>query len=273
MGWGRLHGCAGVLLALAAGWATGAAAADEQDAVLLAWRNQLRAPTNHAANAAAWRQIQQQFPSGTLRPVAAGLSAWHLMKSGDRAGAVALLEAMATAKGTPVEEAGATMALRWLTRVDRERVKTALKAWYVREIGYPPTLGPLQELPEAQRPPPADRFGMTWHYTPDTFRRITGTRGQRYRLTSGTLGDTSDLAVALERPYGAGATPPRPVRRVSEAGAAVAAFQFEAGTERPVLSVGTKHGGWVLVFAGDRILIMSDGDYWAFLPPPGGGAR
>jgi hypothetical protein len=72
----------------------------------------------------------------------------------------------------------------------------------------------------------------------------------------------------LARPYGAEATPPKPVRRVSSGAGGEAAFMFEAGAERPVVSVGAKVAGWTLAWASDRMLVMSDGDYWALVAPP-----
>ncbi len=255
---------AGWIAGLAAAWVAAVAAADEQDQALLLWRAQAKTPTNHAAHAVAWRAMESQFPSGELRPVIRGFAAWHLLKSGGTNDAVTLLEAMSLGKSTPVEQAAAEMARRWLTRLDRERVRAALKAQYQKDVAFPPALDVLRALPEAERPPLTDRFGSPWQYAIDGFKRIAPTRGQRYRLGSSQLGESSDLAAALARPYGAGATPPRPLRR----GADGTAIIFLVGTERPVVSVGTKVGGWMLAWAGSKLLVMSDGDYWALLPSP-----
>jgi hypothetical protein len=243
-------------------------AADEQDHALALWRAQIQSPSNHAAHASAWRSAERQFSSGGLRPMFRGFAAWHLLKAGATNDATTVLEAMSLGKATHLEQAGAEMARRWLTRLDREKVRLALRAQYQKEVAFPVTIEPLRALPEAQRPPLADRFGSPWQYSIDGFKAIRGTRGQRYRLLSAALGPTSDLAVALARPYGAEATPPKPVRRVSSGAGGEAAFMFEAGAERPVVSVGAKVAGWTLAWASDRMLVMSDGDYWALVAPP-----
>lgn len=264
----RIRGWTGWVAGLAACIVRGAAGADEQDHAMALWRAQAQSPSNHAAHAAAWRAAEQQFPSGELRPLVRGFAAWHLLKAGATNDASTVLEAMTLGKATHLEQAGAEMARRWLTRLDRERVRVALREQYQRDVAFPPTLEPVRALPEAGRPPLADRFGSPWQYSIDGFKVIRGTRGQRYRLLSAALGETSDLAGALARPYGAGATPPKPLRRVSAGAGGAAAFMFEVATERPVVSVGTKVAGWTLAWASDRMLVMSDGDYWALVAPP-----
>lgn len=237
----------------------------DADALAALWRLHAASPTGHTAVALAGREWLRRFPRSAARPVAQGLTAWHAARSGSTNEAAEIWEAMAAADATPIERAGAEMGRRWLSRLDRDRVAAALSSYYARHAVFPSTLQPLRELPPERRPPLTDRFGAHWQYSPTAFRRIAGTQGHRYDLASPTLGERSVLNAMLSKPYGAGATPPRAVRRVGEA------VQLEWGGERPVLSVGTRQGGWLVAGAIERWVVLSDGDYWFLVPVAAGG--
>ncbi len=257
---GRAAALAAVLAAL-----RGPAAPDpaERDALLALWRAHAAAPSNHAALARAAADLLRRFPAGELRPVTQGLGAWHALRASATNEAAALWTAMLSADSTPLERAGQTLARAWLTRLDRETVRAALRAHYAAHALFPPTLQPLRELPPDRRPPLTDRFGDAWQYSLDAFAHIPGTRGHRYRLFSARLGEQlSDLRAALARPYGGGREPPRPLRRIGSA------VQFELGTERPVITEGASVGPWHLALVTDRFLVLADGDYWYLVAPP-----
>ena len=86
-------------------------------------------------------------------------------------------------------------------------------------------------------------------------------------LQSSVLGETTELAKALKLPYAAGIDL-RPVRLVS--GAAGTAVLFEAGTEKPLLTVGTAQGRVTFAWMGAETIVLSNGDHWQLLrrPPP-----
>ncbi|MCX7818069.1 MAG: hypothetical protein N2652_02505 [Kiritimatiellae bacterium] len=235
----------------------------EMDALLALWRAHMASPTGHAAIVGIATTFLRRFPHGELRAVAQGLAAWHALREAATNQAAALWSEMLQADATPLDRAGQTIARRWLTRLDREAVRAALRRHYAQHVAFPPTLQPLRALPPDQRPPLTDRFGEAWQYSLDGFRRIPGTRGHRYRLFSSRLGEElSDLSTALARPYGGGHEPPRPLRRLG------AAVQFELGSEQPVVGENTTIGPWRLARVTERFLVLSDDDYWWLLPAP-----
>ena len=228
------------LLAVVVSALSGARAAPapaELDALWALWRAHEAAPTNHPPLARAAADFVRRFSTSELCAVARGLGAWHALRAGATNDAVALWTALLAADATPLERAGQAIARAWLTRLDREAVRVALREHYARHALFPPTLQPLRELPAERRPPLTDRFGDAWQYSLDGYRHVPGTRGHRYRLISPRLGEElSDLRAALARPYGGGRTPPRPLRRIGSA------VQFELGSDRPAVTEGASIG-------------------------------
>lgn len=256
--------CAVTVAAVRAVWAAPAAfPSSERDAVLTLWRMHMAAPTNHAAIARAATEVVRRFPSGELRSVVHGLGAWHALRAEETNHATALWTTMLDLDTSHLERVGQTIARCWLTRLDREAVRTALRTHYARHATFPPTLQPLREFPPDRRPPFVDRFGEAWQYSLDRYVHIPGTHGHRYRLFSRRLGEhLSDLRVALARPYGGGREPPRPLRRIGSA------IQFEVGTDRPVINEGAAIGPWRFALLTDRFLVMADDEYWWLLSLP-----
>jgi len=175
------------------------------------------------------------------------------------------------------------MGRRWLTRLDREKVRGALAAYYRQAIEYPINLQPLKKATPssagALRPgepdgkesplPLTDRWGAPWQYQLAAFKVIKVARGQRYLLQSKTLGESSDLAKALERPY-AGRILLQPVSlTIAGGGAQNVVFQTPgAQPEKILLSEGSQAAGITLTYIGARILILCDGDHWRVVPKP-----
>jgi len=117
--------------------------------------------------------------------------------------------------------------------------------------------------------PLADRWGVPWQYKLATFKIIKGTRGQRYLLQSKTLGESSDLAAALERPY-AGRIVLQPVS-LTITGGGIQNVAFQTPGDRPektLLSAGGQAAGATLTYIGARILILCDGDHWRVVAKP-----
>ena len=256
-------------IALLSGPCFSAPSEEDEKALWDLWRTHLAASNDHASVAAAFEQSQKIRPAGTLLPVVRGLAAWNLLKAGRTNDAARLLETMASDR-TPGAacEAGAEMARRWLTRLDREKVKESLRSYYRRHIAYPPDLNALKSLPALRRPPPADRWNAPWEYRLEAMA-VTGLNDQKYSLQSPALKDTSPLEIALDRPY-AGGIAIKPVALVPTASGA-ANVTFEPANQQGakfMLSEGSKAGGVALAYVGIKIIVLSDGDHWLVAPKP-----
>lgn len=258
-----------VFFALLAGLSFAAPSEADEKAVWDLWRAHLSASNNHEAVFAAFQQSQKDSPTNTLAAVLRGLCAWHLLKAARTNDAARLLETMASDR-TPgaASAAGVEMARRWLTRLDHEKVKEALRSYYRRHIAYPPGLDALNSLPAASRPPPADRWNAPWEYRLEPMP-ATGLNDQKYSLQSSALKDTSSLEIALDRPYAAAITI-KPVALVPTASGAVN-VTFEPQNQqgaRFMLSEGSKASGISLAYVGIKIIVLSDGDHWLVTPKP-----
>ncbi|MBU4211041.1 MAG: hypothetical protein KKD33_00500 [Verrucomicrobia bacterium] len=236
------------------------------------WSLQINNPAQHEAIVAACQQMQKASPTNPLLPVGQGLAAWHSLRLGKTNEAFAVFSEMVAAAATPTATAtaGAEMGRRWLTRLDREKVRGALALYYRNAIEYPINLQPLKKkMPGEKDVPLADRWGVPWQYQLATFKIIQGTRGQRYLLQSKTLLESSDLAKALERPY-AGRILLQPVS-LTITGGGVQNVVFQTPGDRPekiLLSEGGQAAGVTLTYIGARILILCDGDHWRVVLKP-----
>lgn len=243
------------------------------------WSLQTNTSARHEDIVAACQQMQKASPTNPLLPVGQGLAAWHSLHLGKTNEAFVLLSEMAAvatataaAPTTPTAMAGAEMGRRWLTRLDREKVRGALAAYYRNAIEYPINLQPLKKTMPGEKDLPlplADRWGAPWQYQLAAFKVIKGARGQRYLLQSKTLGESSDLAKALERPY-AGRILLQPVS-LTISGGGVQNVVFQTPGDRPekiLLSEGGQATGVTLTYIGVKILILCDGDHWQVIPAP-----
>jgi hypothetical protein len=239
------------------------------------WSLQTNSPNDDAALIGACAEFRKSAPSDPFVPVADGLSAWHLLRSGRTDEAVPLLVPLASRQGSSIDRAASRMAKTWLTRLDREAVKRALKRLYVKTVAFPTSLEALKSLPADAQPPLADRWGAPWSYRLTGFRSFSGMESQKYELQSRTLGKASDLALALQLPYAA-ALSFKPVKVISSTpGQEVIQFESEssalAGTaaKTVVLATGSESEGMTLAYVGVYILIVTDGNHWKLMAKPG----
>ena len=255
----------GLIVACAA---TPAFADKPDEAALQAlWASQQKDPANHLAIAHEAAALEQHFPASPLIPVARGLGAWHLLESGDLDAAKQVLEKMTSPSADPVGAIGAEMARRWLTRLDREQVVTALQKAYAEDLEYPENLSAVTALPAEYRPPLTDRWGVAWTYAPASFKKLQTGERQTFTLESTKLGAASDLKQTLALAYGAGFTfkPAKVMPPIG--GKAVITFQ-DAGGRSETLSEGSSANDLGLAYMGDEVLILSSGDYWSIQPRP-----
>ena len=243
----------------------------DEAALLSVWKVHLQATNDHAKVVTACQEFQKKSSDSPLGPVAGGIAAWHLLKLNDTAAASAVLENMLSPQDSPIGKAGSSMAKRWLTRLDREKVRLALKSLYRASIEFPSSLDAMKMLPEIQRGPFTDRWGQTWSYHLTEFKspKLKDLRGQRYELRSAILGADSDFGEAIKVPY-TGKINLKPVKIVVKSPGRDT-VEFVTTDEKPqksVLTVGAESGGLSFPFTGSSILILSDGDHWALLPAP-----
>jgi hypothetical protein len=247
--------------------ATAASAAPDEDALARIWSFHARSPgTGQVEVVNACAALHKQFPQSPLAAAADSLQAWHLLKLGRTNEAALALTPLAGLGGSPLADAAALMAKRWLTRVDRGRVEAALQKYYARNVDFPDTLAKLGELPEADRPPPKDRWDVAWGYRRMGFKHIRDLSDQKYVLMSASLPQDAGLPAALARPYPVDAGL-KPLRAMPGDGQK-RTFAFQGAVSQELLSEGSRKGDWTFVHAGAGLLIFCNGDYWVMMPAP-----
>lgn len=256
---------------LALGLPSTAPAQDAERILADLWRLHLQSESP-AAMTGLCDQVADRLQGSPLRPVAVTLGGWYHLRAGIPATAEARFAEIIRSEvgASPVDRAGQEMARRWLTRMDREKVREALRSYYRDHVCYPETLAELLENGSATDIPRADRWGHPWSYRREPFRHIPEMKDQSYRLESPSLPGDSDLQTAVVRPYPA-TLPLRPRQLVSSREGRTVFFETHEGRpEKPVLTEGGRYGRWTLVYVGTRLLIFTDGDYWYVVPTPGG---
>lgn len=255
-------------LILAAYSAFGASEAQEK-AIWALWDLQTNVPSQPEAVVAAYRQIQKTAPDNSFLPVYQGLAAWSNLRQEKTNEAIAILNDMAAATAPAhLPAVGAEMARRWLTRLDREKVRAALAIYYRRAIDYPINLQALKKTTKDALPL-TDRWGTPWQYRLAEFKIVKNTRGQRYLLQSKTLMESSDLAAALARPYADRIVLRPQTFAITSGGAQTVAFQtIDDRPDKILLSEGGSAAGITLAYIGARVLIVCDGDHWRLFPKP-----
>lgn len=180
-----------------------ARAANERDLWTL-WTLAEKTPDDHDRVIAACRAFAAANAQDELVPVARGIEAWRLLKSGRTNDAVAVMTPYLADSGQPVAAGAQILSRAWLTRLDRPVVEAALKEYYRAEIRYPDNLAQLTAHPRVAAkplPPVVDRWNAAWRYSAAGYEGVPGFIGQKYLLQSYRLGDTSDLSAALAIPY------------------------------------------------------------------------
>lgn len=257
-------------------------AAPHEDAFMRVWNLHRQAGTNHAAMAAACREAATQTSArdttpllGSFLPVVRSIEGWHLLQDGRTAEAQTAFES-ALDRGAggadTCAQAADTLARRWLSRLDREQVVTALQAYYREQVSYPDDLAVFNGWSPERRPPLRDRKGDPWHYQPARFRRLKTDDGQRYLLTIRSIGRaTSDLSAALAR------HPPDHALAFTlrqRSSPALVELRFGDGRSPPVVvQEGGRAAGLRLVAidGNGRFLLLCDDDFWHTAIPARGG--
>lgn len=223
------------------------------------WGVSTNAADDHATVVAACREFRTKAPQDPLAVVAAGLEAWRLLEMGNTNEAVALFEAMVAVpeKPTYLQSAGAEMARGWLTRLDRETVRAALKKIYARDIEFPASLEPIKSLKIVPVPPLVDRWGTPWAYRLES--AIQGLGNQQYAVESTRLGARSDLAKALALPYAGGIT----VEPIGLLAVSADTVEFATGGAKPAfLQAGGNINGVTFAYLGANLIVLADENHW-----------
>lgn len=222
-----------------------------------------------AGAAESCRLVLDSGALGRFAPVAESLLGADLLALGHAEEGAKRLERLLvpnSANADAIVRLADIQARRWLSRLDREEVVAALKAYYAANVRYPDTLEPLRSL----RPPPPlrDRWGEPWNYRLANFRALKGVSAQRYTLESRNTGRLSDLAKALQ----ARATSPGPEGwRVSRSREAGAILVETAEGRNSIVREGDLHAGFRFAGFAGRSALFSSGDAWFLLPlAPGG---
>lgn len=231
----------------------------------LAWVASTNTPEDHAAVVTACKQFKIKAPQDSLCVVVSGMEAWHLLKMGNTNAAVTLFESMVSIpeNASPLQSVGAEMARGWLTRLDREKVRAALKKIYLKKIEFPSSLDPIKTLKMKPLPPLTDRWGTPWTYRLES--SIKELSAQLYVLESSHLGSRSDLGKALALPY-AGRVSLEPVK-VSPVSSDTVEFAIRGG-KSGYLQAGGVMTGITITYIGVNIIVMADDSHWRVVLKP-----
>ena len=264
--------CTNILISLAAGAVVVAACRAEtpvpdENGLWQIWVSHTNAAADQVGLTQACERFRTKGLADPLMVVVQGLEAWHLLKAGQTNDAARLLEPLTSLTGDPLQKAGAEMARGWLTRLDRELVRAALKRVYLRDVEFPVSLVALKTLTGVKQLPATDRWNGPWLYKPTDLPTIRGSDRQRYVLESARLGTNSDLAQSLAVPY-ANRITIEPVR-VMDGGSAGETVEFSSSARKSaLLMVGAEMNNFTFAFMGKRIIVLSDRDHWrVFLKP------
>jgi hypothetical protein len=229
------------------------------------WAASTNAGDAHATVVMACREFRTKSPQDSLGLVIAGLEAWHHLKMGKTNEASALLETMLSVpeNATYLQVASADMARGWLSRLDREKVRGALKKIYARDIEFPSSLEPIKALKLSSMPPFTDRWGKPWVYRLES--PIKGMNTQQYVLESSRLGVRSDLAKALVLPY-AGGINIEPLR-LAPGSTDTVEFKNPAG-KSAFLQAGGNFSGITVAYLGGKIIVLADENHWRVVLKP-----
>ena len=247
------------------------------------WALHRQANADHAAvvaacRAAAEQRLESDQPAlARYYPVVRTIEGWHLLQAKRQAEAVKAFEAALDPQRSNdfTIRAADTMARRWLSRLDREKVVAALKKYHTAEVEFPADLTALASLPQEEQPPLRDRLGDAWSYRLTEFRRLKAAKAQRYLLYSISIGrESSALDTAISLPYRnttvsftrQNNTEPAIVElRIGEAPATRTAL-IQMGNRFEELRV-------ITLDSRGRYLLLCDDDFWLTAIPAAGGRR
>lgn len=243
-------------------------AADE-DALVALWKLHMSAADEHETVIKACRSFAASHAADPLLPVARGIETWRTLRAGNRNEALAMWEADLALPPSPMNDCARRVAAGWLSRADREKVVSALHAYYRKEVAYPKELAQIAAHPRLKinpPPPDTDRFGKPWSYLLTGFEKLKGFPDQKYTLRSMVLGDSSDLNAAEKLPYGSRivAVPQRVIAMPDN----TSAVGFQIGASSLLSLLGPGSGDLHLAFIGTKIVVVCDHTHWKLLPRP-----
>lgn len=263
-------------------WVEDARATPGEDTFIGVRALQLQPEVNHEAVVAACRTaVGQRTADGEpilvrMLPVIRSIEAWHLLQIGRDVEAAEAFQAALNTRNTPdvVARAADTIARRWLSRFDRDKVVTALKDYHREYVEYPGSLEDLAAWRGAKDAKSVlrDRQNEPWIYRTGSFRRLDIASRQRYTLHSRAIGrETSSLADARKMvPPGAGAT----FVRKNTTDPAVIELHL-GGESRNTMTI--QEGGLIqnVRFAAfdshGRFALLANEDFWFTAIPAGAG--
>jgi len=251
------------------------AVAQDEAALLQLWTSVWAHPSNHIAAVEACETFIAAHPQDSFLVVARSVSAWHHLRAGQTNQAAGALRQLQSSSRAPLTQAADRMARRWLTRIDHQAVCNALQIYYMEHIAYPAALDALASDPATHDVKRVDAFDEPWRYKTTEFKILRRIKNQRYELTSRRVGSSSDLPTSLASPYGYDFEL-RAVKKISNvADRPMIRFELtpegDDSTPRSLDIVAGERSpverAVHFVYAGKRVLILSNGDYWAVLGP------
>lgn len=252
------------------------AATPQESAFLTVWSTHTRNTDDHKAVIEACQRVMDRPATlGEYLPAVKTLAGWHLLADNKQADAIRLFEsALVTDKNSPpITQWADTMARRWLTRLDYQKLERALKTYYAEHVAFPASLSPLYALNPP--PPKSDRFGDAWVYQLESMSRLTGLANQRYSLASRTLGRGGSRLSSLPFDnYGR-----RTATLIGRKSASPPTLEIEitttdGATSRAIVAERAMAGGLrLLKLSSDgqfALLVESESDFWVVAPAAGG---
>jgi hypothetical protein len=243
------------------------------------WQQHVGKPADHQGLLTACRSFADRRSGDPLVVVSSTLAAWHLLQLGQRDEATAAFQRILLLEGDSLRNGAKLLSRSWLSRIDREKVKEALRFYYLRNVAYPRKLSELVDypkLPQSLAFNNFDRWNSTWRYRLCGLKTIPGLMDQKYLLECRRLGSGSDLTEAMLVPCG---VLPRVeslfVKRTTPGRMAVLEMKLltegvneetQTTGKRSALMVGTSRGPLYLAYVGQRIVIVSDYYHWRVLP-------
>ncbi len=248
------------------------------------WQLHLQNQTAHDKVIAACESFVKANPYDSLIPVAEGFQVWHLLKLERRDEAVALMEKHLQPRTGTLNQAAASLARAWLSRMDYDQVQIALKQYYLKEVGYPATLDAIAQdprIPPELHPPLKDRWRKPWSYELVGFSRLPGFENQKYSLGCIQLEKDPSLEAALARPYVDQIEYMPTSIETTRSNSKIVVFSkivkespegatsASGAASRPrKIRVGSRVGSLYVAYLGDRIVIVCDRAHWAVFHRP-----
>jgi hypothetical protein len=255
-----------VLVSSAASFASESLESERQLWVI--WKKHKSSQSEHKEIITQCNRMEQKCPNSSLLVPAKEIKAWHLFRLKQISSGYNLFNGIVNEYSlNPVVTAGKEVARRWLTRLDREKLRIYLKKYYTSNIRFPESLAVFARLPASKQPPLKDQWGHKWDYSLVNFKYLKGFNDQKYTLESKKLGNNSDFSEMINKPYKT-SLEIEPVKTLKSGSQETIKFKVDGLKQNIILSEGSDVRGITLAYLGKRIIILSDGDYWVVMPKP-----